>query len=129
MTWAERLKTWRIRGAETVATLVRFLDPQPEPVRYLEDEVRGLVTPSLPLLVRKRAKFFRTMGGSAPECWRTELDFYVDRILWPMLGVADDRDGCIRDRVAAQVETLVRIEQYETGALPCTPERVAWHGG
>lgn len=129
MAWTAKVKIWRARGAETVAALSRFLNLQTEPVRYLEDEVRGLVAPCLPLLVRKRIKFFSAMGSSAPERWRTELNFYVDRILWPMLGVADDRDGRIRARVAAQVETLVRLEQYETATLPCSPERVAWHGG
>ena len=67
MAWTAKVKIWRARGAETVAALSRFLNLQTEPVRYLEDEVRGLVAPCLPLLVRKRIKFFSAMGSSAPE--------------------------------------------------------------
>jgi hypothetical protein len=127
MGWEDRLTVWRQRAAEVAAALSGFLHLRHEPVRYLEDEVRGLVSPSLPLLVRKRAKFFSAMGERAPELWLRELDFYVDRILWPMLEVGADPNGRIRDRVAAQVETLVRLEQYETASLPGSPEPVAWH--
>jgi hypothetical protein len=129
MGWEERLNIWRQRALEAAAALSGFLQLHSEPVRYLEDEVRGLVSPSLPLLVRKRAKFFSSAGDSAPELWLRELDFYVDRILWPMLEVGADPDGRIRARVVAQVETLVRLEQYETAALPASPEPVAWRAG
>ena len=131
MAWSFNWQSWQTRCGEALSAVRSFLELRHETgqVRYLEDEVRALVAPSLPLLIHKRGKFLAASGGSATDRWRTELEFFVDRILWPMLGIETDPDGRVRARIADHVDTLVTVEHAKAASLPCSPQPIAWRAG
>lgn len=136
MVWEERAvsyrKPWVGRLAELFASVASFLNlhgPRFDAGR-LEDEVRTLVEPALPLLMHKRKKFFAACDVGMPEDrWRDELAFYVDRILWPMLAVEDDHDGRIRTRVIGLVDAMVTARQVRAGEAAFAALPIVWRAG
>ncbi len=129
--WQSWPRRWVDAFTDAVSSLGGFLalHRRAGEVRYLEDEVRSLVAPSLPLLIHKRSKILAAPGGAAQARWRTELEFFVDRILWPMLGIASDPEGRVRARIADHVDTLVTVEHAKAASLPCSPQPIAWRAG
>ena len=130
MGWAEaaisRQTNWAGNFAEALATVAGFLNLYRDDER-IEEDVVSLIGPVLPLLMHKRAKFFAAAEEPAKR-WRGEVEFYVDRILWPMLGAGKDRSGRIRTRVIGLVDALVTRAQ---AAAPTAhaPQPSVWRDG
>jgi len=123
--------SWRKSLGEALRAVGAFLTPRSGKTakRSLEDEVRELVRPSLPVLMHKRAKLLgETAEGHSPaQRWLAELDRYVDRILWPMLSPETGRSQRRRRRVAAWIDAQIAAEQ-EAGAAhdPNATPPVTW---
>jgi len=92
----------------------------------LEQDVRELVQPCLPLLLHKRSKLAAAPedGAASARRWYSELEFYVDRILLPMLGVRHEDD---RAHVLALVDAMVAAGQARAAAEALrTPPAIPW---
>jgi hypothetical protein len=130
MGWAEaaiaRQTGWAGAFAEALATVAGFLNLYGDDGRF-DTDVVALVGPALPLLMHKRQKFFAHMEEPAKR-WRAEIEFYVDRILWPMLGAGADRGGRIRTRVIGLVDALVTRAQARAATIE-VPQPLAWRDG
>lgn len=129
--------SWRKSLGEALQTVSAFLNLSGKATgRSLEDEVRELVRPSLPVLMHKRAKLLgETADGYSPaQRWLAELDRYVDRILWPMLS-PQAGGSWRRRRVAAWVDAQVAAGQeasaeHDPNATPPVTWRIdtGWAG-
>lgn len=121
---------WRKSLGEALRTVGAFLDLRSGRTanRRLEEEVRELVRPSLPVLMHKRAKLLGDAAeGYVPaQRWLAELDLYVDRILWPMLGAHAGRNRRRRRQVAAWVDAQVAAGQTSAEHDPHAVPPVTW---
>lgn len=122
--------SWRKSLGEALRTVSAFLNLSGKTAgRSLEDEVRELVRPSLPVLMHKRAKLLgdTAEGYSPAQRWLAELDRYVDRILWPMLSPQAGYSQRRRRRVAAWVDAQVAAGQEASAAHdPNAAPPVTW---
>lgn len=130
MVWVDaagsRQTGWAGSVAEALAAVAGFLNLHRDDER-IENDVVTLVGPALPLLMHKRAKFFANAEEPAKR-WRAEVEFYVDRILWPMLATGRDKRGRIRMRVIGLVDSLVIKAHASAGASPVA-QPLAWQDG
>jgi len=117
---------WGHGFANAAAALRGFLTLRADARERLERDVRELVQPCLPLLMHKRSRLAALMEDGCPtgRRWYTELEFYVDRILLPMLGVRHEDD---RAHVLALVDAMVAAGQARAAAEALrTPPAVTW---
>ncbi len=120
--------SWRGTFRNAWKTAGEFLDLRAaEENRRLDEEVRGIVTSSLAILVHKRDKLLATDGADdLPGVrWQAELEHYVDRILWPLLSGDLARRVEARSRVIRDVDRLVTAEAARAASSPHLPP-VTW---
>jgi hypothetical protein len=100
----------RVVGAfkQVVGFIVQGMDFQSEGWPAFEAEMRGIVAPHLPVLAHRRAKL---LDGSDGSRWSEELDLFMRKSLWPLLG--DERDYAERNRtfVTLMLDIAVAEEQ------------------
>ena len=117
---------WGRGFSNAVAALREFLTLRADARKRLEQEVRELVDPCLPLLMHKRSRLAapKEDGTACARRWYTELEFYVDRILLPMLGVRHEDD---RAHVLGLVDAMVAAGQARAAAEALrTPPVITW---
>ena len=100
----------RVIGAfrQVVGFLVQGIDFEVEGWKDFELEMRELVAPHMPVLAHRRAKL---LDGSDGTRWSDELDAFMTRNLWPLLG--DERDFAQRNRtfVTLMLDVAIAEEQ------------------
>ncbi|MBU6444592.1 MAG: hypothetical protein KGR48_11850 [Alphaproteobacteria bacterium] len=120
--------SWRGAFRNAWKAAGEFLDLHAaEENRRLDEEVRGIASSSLPILVHKRDKL---LAAEAPDDlpgtrWRIELERYVDRILWPLLSGDLAKHFEARGHVIREVDGLVSAEAARLAAGPHVPP-VTW---
>lgn len=118
---------WGHGFTDALAAIHGFLDLRGRGRERLEQDVVALVEPGLPLLMHKRSKLAgpKEDGTACAQRWYTELEYYVDRIVLPMLRTrpADEE----RAHVIALVDAMVAAEQARAAAEALrTPRPVTW---
>ncbi len=119
---------WRGTFRNAWKTAGGFLDLRAaEDNRRLDEEVRGIVAPSLAILVHKRGKLLAGEGRDElpAQGWRVELERYVDCILWPLLSGDLAKRVEARARVVRDVDRLVMAEAARLASAPHLPP-VTW---
>ena len=100
----------RVIGAfkQVIGFLVQGVDFEVEGWRDFEVEMRTLIAPHMPVLAHRRAKL---LDGSDGVRWAKELDGFMTRNLWPLLG--DERDFAERNRtfVTLMLDVAIAEEQ------------------
>ena len=117
---------WGLGLSDAIVAVRGFLTLRAGARKRLEQDVRELVDPCLPLLTHKRSKLAAPEedGTAGARRWYTELEFYVDRILLPMLGVRHEDD---RAHVLALVDAMVAAGQARAAAEALrTPPVITW---
>ena len=106
----------RVVGAfkQVVGFLVQGMDFEAEGWRAFEAEMRELIAPNLAVLAHRRAKL---LDGSDGSSWGDELDDYMRKGLWPLLG--DERDFAERNRtfVTLMLDVAIAEEQRRLSTL------------
>ncbi|HTP75784.1 MAG TPA: hypothetical protein VMJ73_02290 [Rhizomicrobium sp.] len=97
--------------------LVQGIDFEADKRRAFEAELRDLIAPHMPVLIHRRAKLLAEMGD---ERWSDELQTFMQRSLWPLLG--PDREYADRNRTFVMLMLDVAIEREQRRAAE---ERVA----
>jgi hypothetical protein len=114
-----------MRGfAEAAATARGFLALCGGGENAFDADIGELVRPNLAVLAHKRTRLGASPDepmGSTPR-WMTELDFYVDRILMPMLC----GKTVARAHVVERVDRLIAAEQARAGMVGETPPPITW---
>lgn len=100
----------RVVGAfkQVFGFLVQGIEFEAESWRAFESEMRELIAPNIAALAHRRAKL---LDGSDGERWGDELDSFMRRSLWPLLG--DERDFADRNRtfVTLMLDVAIAEEQ------------------
>ncbi|HJW41831.1 MAG TPA: hypothetical protein VJ476_11455 [Rhizomicrobium sp.] len=100
----------RVLGAfkQVIGFLVQGVDFEAENWRTFEADMRELIAPHLPVLAHRRAKL---LDGSDGVRWSDELDTFMRKGLWPLLG--DERDFAERNRtfVTLMLDVAIAEEQ------------------
>jgi len=113
---------WRGTFRNAWKTAGEFLDLRAAgEIRRLDEEVRGIVSSSLPILVHKRSKLLAVDGAR----WLAEMEHYVDNILWPLLSADLAKRLEARARVIREVDGLVAAEAARIASGPHVPP-VTW---
>ncbi|MBS0277786.1 MAG: hypothetical protein JSR81_09200 [Proteobacteria bacterium] len=77
----------------------------------LQNEMRALAAPHMPVLVHKRTKVGATTGPIEDEQWYGELGDFVSRMLWPYLQESPALNGRSKNCVAELLDEIVAAEQ------------------
>ena len=99
---------------QVVGFLVQGMEFEAEGWRAFEGEMRELIAPHMAVLMHRRAKL---LDGSDGARWADELDGFMRKSLWPLLG--DDRDYADRNRtfVTLMLDVAIAEEQRRTRSL------------
>lgn len=118
---------WGHGFTDALASVRGFLDLRGRARERLERDVAELVGPGLPLLMHKRSRLAgpKEDGTACAQRWYRELEYYVDRIVLPMLRTRTaDED---RAHVIALVDAMVAAEQARAAARALrTPRPITW---
>jgi hypothetical protein len=106
----------RVLGAfkQVIGFLVQGVDFEADGWRAFEAEMRELIAPHIAVLAHRRAKL---LDGSDGTRWSDELDNFMRKGLWPLLG--DERDFAERNRtfVTLMLDVAVAEEQRRQQTL------------
>ncbi|HEY4942493.1 MAG TPA: hypothetical protein VII56_13780 [Rhizomicrobium sp.] len=93
---------------QVVGFLVQGIEFEADGWRAFETEMKELIAPHMAVLVHRRAKL---LDGSDGARWSDELEDFMHRSLWPLLG--DDRDYAERNRsfVTLMLDVAIAEEQ------------------
>jgi hypothetical protein len=102
----------RVLGAfkQVIGFLVQGVDFEAEGWRAFEAEMRELIAPHLAALAHRRAKL---LDGSDGSRWGEELDAFMRKGLWPLLG--DERGFAERNRIFVTLMLDVAIAEEQRG--------------
>jgi hypothetical protein len=100
----------RVLGAfkQVVGFLVQGLDFEADGWRAFEAEMRELIAPNIAVLAHRRAKL---LDGSDGARWGEELDTFMRKGLWPLLGDSCDFAERNRTFVTLMLDVAVAEEQ------------------
>ena len=93
---------------QVIGFLVQGIEFEADGWRAFENEMKDLIAPHMAVLVHRRAKL---LDGSDGARWSDELDDFMRKSLWPLLG--DDRDYADRNRtfVTLMLDVAIAEEQ------------------
>ena len=94
--------------------LVQGIDFEADKRRAFESELTELIAPHMPVLVHRRAKLLESDGQGR---WSDELDTFMRRNLWPLLG--SERAYADRNRtfVTLMLDVAIEREQGRSAAI------------
>lgn len=91
--------------------LAQGMDFEADKRRAFEAELKELMAPHMPVLIHRRAKLLAETGD---ERWSDELQTFMQRSLWPLLG--PDRGYADRNRAFITLMLDVAIEREQRRA-------------
>ena len=99
---------------QVLGFLVQGIDLEAGKRRAFESELAELIAPHMPVLVHRRAKLLESDGK---ERWSDELNAFMTRSLWPLLG--SERDYADRNRafVTLMLDVAIEREQGRSAAI------------
>jgi hypothetical protein len=100
----------RVVGAfrQVVGFIVQGVERHAGGWQAFETEMRELIAPHMAVLVHRRAKL---LDGSDGKRWGEELDTFMRRSLWPLLG--DERDYAERNRTFVALMLDIAISEAQ----------------
>jgi hypothetical protein len=98
---------------QVLGLLIQGIELEADRRRTFELELGELLAPHMAMLIHRRQKL---LEGVVQERWSDELDLFMRRSLWPLLGT--DLDYAERNRtfVTLLVDVMIEREQRRTSS-------------
>jgi hypothetical protein len=98
---------------QVLGLLIQGIELEADRRRTFEVELGQLLAPHMAMLIHRRQKL---LEGAVQERWSDELDLFMRRSLWPLLGT--DLDYAERNRtfVTLLVDVMIEREQRRTSS-------------
>jgi hypothetical protein len=101
---------------QILGLLIQGIDFEADRRRTFEVELGQLLAPHMAMLIHRRQKLLEGVGQ---ERWSDELDLFMRRSLWPLLGT--DLDYAERNRTFVTLLVDVMIEREQRRTLSANP--------